>query len=115
MANGDDFEMMVEDRIRGELRRGELGLIASHAKVYRKKRYPSNLRTSGIVVDVSIEVFRENASEPFLIWVWECKDYGRPVGVEDIEEFHTKLDQLGVHRIRVRSQPPATFDGEQWR
>ena len=43
----------------------------------------------------SIEVFLPDRERPTLVWVFECKDYTASVPVDDIEEFHAKLQQIG--------------------
>lgn len=49
------------------------------------------------MTDASIEVVPPGATEPVLVWIWECIDYGHSVPVDDVEEFHAKLEQVGVH------------------
>lgn len=52
--------------------------------------------------DVLVEVCRKGASEPYWVWVWvwECKNYGNRVPVDDAEEFHAELEQLGAYRTK---------------
>lgn len=97
---GQRFETEIEGFLRAELKRGRLGLNKKHAKVFRNKGYHSSLRGKPIVVDVSLELTRPGASEPYFIWIFECKDYGNRVPVGDVEVFHAKLEQLGMHRIK---------------
>jgi hypothetical protein len=52
-------------------------------------------READITTDVSIEVFLPGRDRPTLVWVFECKDYTGRVPVDDIEEFHAKLQQIG--------------------
>jgi hypothetical protein len=82
------------------LYQGELGLSQDLARVFHKKSYYSRDRDSQIIFDVVLELRRKGASSPFLIWVWECKDYKKLVPVDDIEEFHSKLEQIGVHKTK---------------
>ena len=51
-------------------------------------------------MDVSLELYRRGASKPYLVWIWECKDYRHRVPVDDVEEFHTKLEQIGLHKTK---------------
>jgi len=101
MGNGESFELRVKALIEAELQDGSLGLSSAHTKVYHRRGYWSKDREREIIVDVAIESCRPGESEPFLIWVWECKDYGSDaVPVDDLEEFHSKLEQLQQHRMK---------------
>ena len=53
------------------------------------------------MVDVSIEVILPKATDWSVLWVWECKDYRNPVGVEDLEEFWAKIQQIGGANIKA--------------
>jgi len=77
-----------------------LGLSATRSAVYHKKKYFSAARGSAIEFDASIELTLKDAESPFLIWLWECKDYNREVGVEDVEEFDSKIRQIGEHNTK---------------
>jgi len=100
MKKGKLFETKLKQLLEGELNRGDLGIAAGSARVFTRKSYPSRDRGRPIVADVSLELYRQGAKEPFFVWVWECKDYNRPVPVDDIEEFHAKLEQIGLHKTK---------------
>jgi len=100
VGKGKLLETTVKELLEGELNRGDLGIKAGSVKVFAGKSYPSVDRGTPIVMDVSLELYRRDVKEPFFVWVWECKDYGRSVPVDDIEEFHAKLEQI---RPRERS------------
>ncbi len=56
---------------------------------------------STIKIEVSLEAFRQDATEPFLIWLWECKHRGtREVEVGDVRELHSKIQEIGVGRAK---------------
>lgn len=83
---------------------GRLGLQPGTAKLCPRPPYYSKHRESEITFDLSIEVFSssEKTGKPFLIWIWECKDYpSKSVSVDEIEEFHHKLQQVGAHKGTV--------------
>ena len=94
-TKGDAFERRVYDALVTELANEKLCASPRHAKVFRKKAYHSRDRNSGIITDVSIEVFLPDRVHPTLLWVFECKDYTGSVPVDDLEEFHAKLNQIG--------------------
>ncbi|HEX8208852.1 MAG TPA: restriction endonuclease [Longimicrobium sp.] len=83
-----------------ELQSGLLGIAPSAGKVFHRKGYYSAARDADIVTDVSLEVYRPGSTEPFLIWIWECKDYGHRVPVDDVEEFQKKMEQIGPSRTK---------------
>ncbi len=39
--------------------------------------------------------FLPERERPSLVWIFECKDYAGSIPVDDIEEFHAKLQQIG--------------------
>ena len=100
MKAGEAFENEVSGWVRQALAQGELSLIARQCSVHLRTGYRSKERGDEIVVDVSIEVTFPGANDPWLIWVWECKDYSNTVPVNDVEEFHAKLDQIGADRTK---------------
>jgi hypothetical protein len=95
LAKGDAFEVNVYKALAEELRNERLYVAPKHAKIFRKKAYHSRDRQADITTDVSIEVFLPSRDQPTLVWVFECKDYSGRVPVDDIEEFHAKLQQIG--------------------
>ncbi len=106
---GLDFELLVMRMISRSLQAGALGISPVNAKIYHHKDYYSIERHAPIIFDIAIEVFRKGATEPFLIWIWECKNYTRPVPVDDVEEFHAKLQQIGSDRTKGTIVSTATF------
>ncbi len=97
MQSGKSLELQVKRLLEEEISRGELPLDPAHTKVFHKRSYYSYKRKGDITFDVVIEVTRPGATEPFLIWIWECKDLAGLVEVGDVEEFASKIEQIGVH------------------
>jgi hypothetical protein len=97
---GDAFELEVYGRLELELQTGGLGILPAAARVFHRKGYHSPARRGDIIFDVAVEVSRPGADSPYLIWVWECKDYGHRVPVDDVEEFQKKLEQIGPSRAK---------------
>ena len=100
MTSGRDFELEMLRRVKQRFASGDYGIDPSCVKFFHQKAYYSPERGSNIVVDVSVEIYRRGAKEPYLVWIWECKDYKDRVPVDDVEEFHAKLGQIGVHRTK---------------
>lgn len=110
MGKGTTYENEVAAVVEAELAQGNLGIDPALVLVRRKPSYFSRDRQKYIVFDVSIEVRRRGAASPYWIWVWECKNYGHTVPVNDAEEFHAKLSQVGVHRAKGTMITPIGFD-----
>jgi len=100
------FEDEVAEHVEKEINFCNLGLKPDTARVIKKPRYYSKLRESDIIFDVSIEVWPfEAATQPTLVWIWECKNYpNRNVSVDEVEEFHDKLDQVAAHKGTIASR-----------
>jgi hypothetical protein len=97
------FEDDVFDHVCKWLKRGRLSVNSASAVPYRKRRYFSEPRKAEIEFEIAIEAFDDGASEPSLIWIWECKDNTtsqRNVEVGDIEALNDKIDQLGRSRFK---------------
>jgi hypothetical protein len=97
---GVKFEKKVFEALNKAINEEKLGLLPNSCKLFTQKGYYSKDRDKDIKVDISIEVFVANASEPSLIWIWECKDYKKQIPVDDIEEFHAKLEQIGSDKTK---------------
>ena len=110
MGEGDAYELEAAKAIEAELAQGNLGLDPANVRVRRKPSYFSRDRKREIVFDISIEVFSKGASEPYWVWVLECKDYGHSVPVDDAEEFHAKLEQIGADRTKGTMITPVGFE-----
>ncbi len=94
VKKGDKFEDKVFSNIKDLVSSGYLGLNPDCCRMYQKKGYYSKDRESNIIVDISIEVWMPGAGNWSMLWVCECKDYSKPVPVDDIEEFKAKLNQI---------------------
>ena len=80
-------------------------LANPYVKVHKKKGYYSKDRESNIIFDVTVEKYWEDPDthpgiKPALIVVIECKDYAHSVPVDDVEEFHAKLQQIGADNTK---------------
>lgn len=94
------FEDEVAEFAQLALQNGRWGIHKNAAQVRRKPAYFSKDRNSNIIFDVSIEVFAHGDFDttPVLLWLIECKDLGQNVTVDDVEEFHSKMKQVGAHK-----------------
>ena len=110
MAKGSQYESEVADAVAADLAAGNYGIDPACAVVRRKPGYFSRDRNKDIMFDVSVEVSRKGGSTPYWIWVWECKNYTHSVPVDDVEEFHAKLSQIGADRAKGTMITPLGFD-----
>ncbi|MDY3339021.1 ImmA/IrrE family metallo-endopeptidase [Riemerella anatipestifer] len=97
---GDRFEDRCFTIIETALNNGELGIIPSISKIYKKKKYYSPDREGYIIFDISIEVITKGAKKPTLVYIVECKDLNKNVPVDDVEEFQTKINSLKGFQVK---------------
>ena len=94
---GDIFEKRVFDLLKELLGNDEFYLSRKHSEIFSKKGYPSERRKGDIIFDITIESYIPNAPQYSHLTVFECKDLNKNVSVDDIEEFESKLRQVGEH------------------
>lgn len=63
--------------------------------VHHQRVYTGRISQREIKVDVSFNYTIAGANLLFLV---ECKCYGHSVPVDDVEEFHSKIDDIGAHK-----------------
>lgn len=97
---GNTFENQIFETIRDLLNDGSLYVNAKTSKIFTKKAYFSKDRNSEIITDISIETFIDKSERYSLLTIIECKDLSKPVPVDDLEEFDSKLRQLGEHNLK---------------
>jgi len=97
---GDTFEAKSKNIIKKIIDNHELSINPAHCTVKEKVKYYSIKRKGKITFDLSIEVKHPNADKPFLVCIIECKSLSKPVPVDDIEEFESKVD--GVQEFQTK-------------
>lgn len=98
---GRKFELQVLEVLQRQLRLGRLGLIEKSCRLLHHKAYYSADRQASIITDIAIEIYVDgDGAMPSIMWIWECKDYKHSVPVDDIEEFHSKLQQIGSDKTK---------------
>lgn len=100
ISRGERFERQVLRALRRALAQGALGLVPEMTKVFHRRAYYSQARKKDIIVDVAVELRLAGADVPSILWIWECKDYSSSVPVDDVEEFHAKLEQIGADNTK---------------
>lgn len=100
---GIPFEEKVFKIIENQVKSNEFLLSNPNVKVHRKAKYYSRDREAQIECEISVEKYLGNSDEggkPSIIVVIECKDYAQSIPVEDVEEFHAKLQQIGADNTK---------------
>ena len=98
---GDKFEDKSYKLIEKAINNGELNVLPSCAKIYRKKGYYSDKRKKEIIFDLSIEIWSPNAKRYTFLFLIECKSStSKKVPVDDIEEFYSKIDQVAGKNVK---------------
>lgn len=95
--------------LRAALRAGALGLRPDAAAVLHRPRYFSSRRNSDIEFDVAVELTPRLVGAPTLYWIWECKSSRRLVSVDEVEEFWSKLEQVGSANTKGTIASPTGF------
>jgi len=101
VSKGSHFEDRVFNAIKDELVSERLGLLPNSCQIFRKKKYYSKNRKADIELDISIEVFLPNAPNWSFLWAIECKDYKGALPVNDVEEFHAKIQQIAGDNVKA--------------
>lgn len=84
----EDYEIFTKDVIQ------EL-MSAESVKVYHLKEYIGRISQRKIKTDVSFETSVLGSTILVLV---ECKYYKKVIDVSEVEEFHSKLDDIGAHK-----------------
>lgn len=98
---GDEFEARVYKVVEDELKSERLAIIPSNAQLFAKKAYYSRDRNANIIVDLAIEVRLSGQEDYSILWVWECKNYAKKVPIDDLEEFHAKIQQIAGNNVKA--------------
>lgn len=79
------------------------------SKLFSKKGYYSKDREADIVFDISIEIYLPEAQEYSSRVIFECKNYSHSVPVNDVEEFFSKVQQVGAANSKAVLVSNAAF------
>lgn len=102
---GVKFEDKVYGIIKDLVESNDFLISTPNVKLHKKKSYYSKDRDSNIICDITVEKYIGNPDEekeldPAIIVVIECKDYSNSIPVDDVEEFHAKLQQIGADNTK---------------
>ena len=100
-TKGEEFEARAFGTLKFLLEAEDLGLSSRHCEIFMHKGYFSRDRGANIIFDVAVEVTLPRATTYSILWLWECKDYGHPVPVDDVEEFYSKVQQVSGANVKA--------------
>ncbi len=83
----DNYELLTQQVI--------ASLVGAGVDVHHQRSYTGRISQRKIEVDVS---FNYDVAGADLLFLVECKCYTRSVPVDDVEEFHSKIDDIGAHK-----------------
>lgn len=101
VEKGDSFENFVFNYFSSLIQNGYLGFNPNQTRIYKQHKYYSKDRESYIIFDIAIEIFLFGEDQPYMILLIECKNYSKNVPVDDVEEFSTKVTQVGKHNTKA--------------
>lgn len=101
VSKGNYFENLVFRNFKEELESDNLFVSGKTSKIFKKKGYFSRDRGTEIITDISIETFMPDAKEYSLLTIIECKDYGKSIPVNEIEELYSKVQQIGGLNVKA--------------
>lgn len=101
IQKGNSFETTVFKYLEAELKKDNLFVPHKTSKIFQKKAYFSKDRQNNIITDISIETSISKATDYSLLTLIECKDYSHNIPVDDIEEFHSKVQQISGDNVKA--------------
>jgi Zn-dependent peptidase ImmA (M78 family) len=99
-TQGDSFENKTFEILKTLLNNDDFYVSGKKSKIFRKKAYYSEKRQSEIIFDIAIETYLDNSEQYSLLTLIECKNYGKPIPVNDLEEFDSKIRQVSEHNTK---------------
>lgn len=92
---GDELELAIFDHFKTLIETNRFYAFKECCRIFHRKGYYSKDRETDIIFDVSIEITMPGATEYSLLVLIECKNYASSVEPGDVEEFFTKVKQVG--------------------
>lgn len=99
-SKGNDLESRIFRLLQHEISQDRFFFRENSCKIFQKKGYYSKDRNGEIIFDVSIEAFLPRQDSYSVLTLVECKNYGHPVPVDDVEEFYAKIQQISGANVK---------------
>ena len=102
---GNNFEDRVHALLPKLIEDSKVPVNRDSCEFFRTKKYYSPDREGEIQFENVIEVYsvqndKVDTKQPFLSIIFECKNYNSRVGVDEVEEFLSKLQQIKGFRTK---------------
>jgi Zn-dependent peptidase ImmA (M78 family) len=97
---GDKFEKEILNLLKREIAQGNFFAPPERCEVFAKKGYYSRDRKKDIIFDISVEISLPNQETYSILVLIECKNYNHPIPVDDVEEFHSKIQQVSGANVK---------------
>lgn len=102
---GMAFQNEVFASVQQAVQAGRFLLAGDYVRVRERARYYSKDREACIECDIAVEKYLEDPDagrrvRPAILVIVECKDYKGAVTVDELEEFHAKLQQIGADNTK---------------
>ncbi len=95
-----NFEEEVFRAVKRALRVNYFPSFDGRIEVRRNSEYRGQ-SGNPIKLEIGVDLYRKDASEPYLIWLWECKHKSRrKVEVGDIYQLAAKVLDIGISRAK---------------
>jgi Zn-dependent peptidase ImmA (M78 family) len=100
IQRGDELEKKTFELLKELLDNDNFFVNGKKSQIHWKKAYFSEKRKGNIIFDITIETFLDGADKYSLLTIIECKNLKRNVSVDDIEEFNSKISEVGEHNTK---------------
>ncbi len=104
VEKGDELEREFYEYLTSQKHADNLILGSYNSRlctIHRKKKYPCNLVAGrNIEIDVSIELRRKGAKDPFLLILIECKNYKNAVQEDVVNGFSNTIRRISDHNTK---------------
>ena len=94
----DLYQYLCEQKIRGDLILGTYPHCRT--EIYKKRKYPCKEREDDVEFDIVLEITRQDASEPHLYVILECKNWSSPNPETVVTDFSDKLSRIAKHNSK---------------
>lgn len=100
IQKGDTLEKKAYELLKDLLANDDFFVNTKRSKIFWKKPYWSEKRKGNIIFDITIETFLDGADNYSTLTIFECKNLKKKVSVDDIEEFNSKISEVGEHNTK---------------
>ena len=99
-SKGIRLENQVYELISKLVSKDNFYVLGKMSTVHKRKSYYSPKRKENIIFDITIETTLPDAEKYSLLTIIECKNLNKKVTVDDVEEFSSKINQVGEHNSK---------------